>query len=267
MDIETLISEIFIRSPLWDQKSKYHHNRFVLDKLWDEVAVKLNTTRAVVRSKWKSLRDKFRTILASSSKTKSGEAQIDDYKGEWKYFKSLLFLKDQFTQRKSSGNSPKEEENVLDVFIEMPQNESDSQHAVNDKNGKFPFEQSEDSDSTLFNIKPCISRAATSVETHSQKRSSNTDPVLQQIEKKKRLYLEQNDDEDLNFFKSLLPHVRTFSPYDKMEYRMKVLKITQAFLKPCESLSLKPCESLSLKPCESLSLKPCESLSLKDMMF
>ena len=45
MDIDSLISEIFVRPSLWDQKDKNHHNRFVLDKLWDEVAIKLNTTR------------------------------------------------------------------------------------------------------------------------------------------------------------------------------------------------------------------------------
>ena len=46
MDIDMLIGEIFIRSPMWDQKDKNHHNRFILDKLWDEVATKLNTTSA-----------------------------------------------------------------------------------------------------------------------------------------------------------------------------------------------------------------------------
>ena len=45
MDIEKLIAEVFIRSPLWDQKDKNHHNRFILDQLWDEVGVKLKTKR------------------------------------------------------------------------------------------------------------------------------------------------------------------------------------------------------------------------------
>lgn len=45
MDIDCLIGEIFLRPALWDQKNKNHHNRFVLDKLWDEVGAKLNTSR------------------------------------------------------------------------------------------------------------------------------------------------------------------------------------------------------------------------------
>lgn len=45
MDIDKLITEVFIRAPLWDQTNKHHHNRFVLDKSWDEVAAVLKTTR------------------------------------------------------------------------------------------------------------------------------------------------------------------------------------------------------------------------------
>lgn len=44
MDIETLISAIFVKSPLWDQKDAQHHNRYILDKLWDEVAEEMKST-------------------------------------------------------------------------------------------------------------------------------------------------------------------------------------------------------------------------------
>jgi hypothetical protein len=45
MDIESLVAEIFTRPALWDKSDKNHHNRFVLDKLWLEVAQELNTKR------------------------------------------------------------------------------------------------------------------------------------------------------------------------------------------------------------------------------
>ena len=44
MDVELLISKVFLRKPLWDQKDRQHHNRFVLDRLWDEVAEEMKTT-------------------------------------------------------------------------------------------------------------------------------------------------------------------------------------------------------------------------------
>lgn len=36
--MEGLISAVFVRSPLWDQLDPKHHNRYILDKLWGEVA-------------------------------------------------------------------------------------------------------------------------------------------------------------------------------------------------------------------------------------
>ena len=50
------------------------------------------------------MRDKFRTVLASIPKTKSGDAANIPGKNQWTYFESLLFLKDQFLPRCSGGN-------------------------------------------------------------------------------------------------------------------------------------------------------------------
>lgn len=44
MNVEQLISGIFVKNPLWDQTDRQHHNRFVLDKLWDSVAEEMNST-------------------------------------------------------------------------------------------------------------------------------------------------------------------------------------------------------------------------------
>lgn len=44
MDMELLISCVFAKNPLWDQNDDNHHNRFILDKLWDEVASEMKST-------------------------------------------------------------------------------------------------------------------------------------------------------------------------------------------------------------------------------
>ncbi|KAL1487721.1 hypothetical protein ABEB36_015628 [Hypothenemus hampei] len=147
MDNNILISEVFIRPHLWDQKNKNHHNRFVLDKLWDGVATKLNTT-SMVRNKWKALKDKFRTTLASIPKSKLGDGATN-YKVEWKYFQSLLFLKDQFHPR-----------------------------------------------------------------NHRKKMQRET----------------AEEDEDIGFFKTLVQHLKTLSIFDKLSYRMEIIKITQKYI-------------------------------------
>lgn len=44
MDIEKLISSVFVKNPLWDQKDPQHRNRYMLDKLWDAVAEEMKST-------------------------------------------------------------------------------------------------------------------------------------------------------------------------------------------------------------------------------
>lgn len=44
MDINKLIGLVKERIPLWNQGDSGHHNRYVLDKLWGEVAQELNST-------------------------------------------------------------------------------------------------------------------------------------------------------------------------------------------------------------------------------
>jgi hypothetical protein len=41
MHCELLIAEVFSKKPLWQLSHPQHHDRGVLDKLWDEVANKM----------------------------------------------------------------------------------------------------------------------------------------------------------------------------------------------------------------------------------
>ncbi|KAJ4450165.1 hypothetical protein ANN_01572 [Periplaneta americana] len=48
MDMNSFIGAVFSRPILWDQRNKNHHNRFVLDKLWDEVAQEFGVTSKIL---------------------------------------------------------------------------------------------------------------------------------------------------------------------------------------------------------------------------
>lgn len=45
MNAEKLISEMFVRLSLWHERDKNYCNKFILDKLWNKVALKLNTRK------------------------------------------------------------------------------------------------------------------------------------------------------------------------------------------------------------------------------
>ncbi len=42
MDVETLISEVYLRPAIWDKNRNDHANRNVLDKVWKEISHEIN---------------------------------------------------------------------------------------------------------------------------------------------------------------------------------------------------------------------------------
>ncbi|KAJ8933361.1 hypothetical protein NQ314_014076 [Rhamnusium bicolor] len=159
------------KQPLWDQKDAQYHNRFILNKLWDAVPTEMKSTRNLVRSKWKTLRDTFQ---------KEASEMI---------WRCLHFLRDQFTARKSTGDLPEIE---LDIVIE---------DTIESNAEKFK-------DNNIVNSP-----------SQSKKREKNqTDDIgsaLINIEQNKLRILEiqtKNKDEDELFFESQLPHVGTVTP-------------------------------------------------------
>ncbi|XP_034118108.1 transcription factor Adf-1-like [Drosophila albomicans] len=108
MDIENLISEVFLRPALWDQKSKNYHNRILVEKNWTEIENMLETSKDGLKKKWKNLRDQFRNEWKKIPISKSGDSGVSEeaYSNytSWPHFNSLLFLKDQIKPCKSVGN-------------------------------------------------------------------------------------------------------------------------------------------------------------------
>ncbi|KAL1516321.1 hypothetical protein ABEB36_000240 [Hypothenemus hampei] len=197
MDIEKLISEVFKRTPLWDKRDQNHHSRFILDKKWDEVAEHLNTTH------------KFRTTLSSIPKTKSGDAAYSytEYKKQWKYYENLLFLKDQFIPRNHDGNFKIDVNQITDI------NESEPIMVLCESN-ITPSSAS----SSEPNLEGCTPSPSSSFSSPAITKNLNL--------KKKRSF----KDEDVTFFKTLVPHIKELSTIDKLSYRAEIIKITQKYI-------------------------------------
>ena len=60
----------------------------------------------VIKRKWKSLRDNFRSELKKVPIGKSGDSglPVDQYLSKWPYFRMLFFLRDTMIGRRMSGN-------------------------------------------------------------------------------------------------------------------------------------------------------------------
>ncbi|XP_053961265.1 uncharacterized protein LOC128865192 [Anastrepha ludens] len=177
----------------------------------------------VVRNKWKGLRDKYRNTLTSISKPKSGSAQLADYNGSWQYFHKLSFLKDQFTARKSSSNLPAivEDESMNSLMDEiLNDDESEMQNSIS--------KETREIEAPSFSRQPLNSSPKPGKVKRSQEGIGN---ALLEMEKEKLRFLQEKrankgeDDEDLSFFKSSLPHLKNITSLHKLEYRMKVLQL------------------------------------------
>ncbi|KAL1489914.1 hypothetical protein ABEB36_013840 [Hypothenemus hampei] len=237
MDIDLLISEVFTRTPLWDQKDKNHHNRFILDKKWDEVAENLNTTRAIVRNKWKALRDKFRTTLASMPKSKSGAAaNTMNYKGQWKFFDNLMFLKDKFAPRNHGGNFKIDEDtdnNKKEPIMVTKMNESNITPLTESST------KSSTPSSSFSSPTPAGTIAINIIKKQKRRSQNDIGSAILEIENKKLKYLEdkkikrvaEQEDEDAAFFKTMIPFVKTLSPFDKLSYHTKIMQVTQKYMR------------------------------------
>ncbi|BES93878.1 Alcohol dehydrogenase transcription factor Myb/SANT-like [Nesidiocoris tenuis] len=223
MDMDRLICEVFQRKALWDQGDPKHHNRFVLDFQWDEVAAEMNTTRDVVRKKWKSLRDNFRKELQKESYPPFGNGGSEPtWKSSWRYFESLRFLQDQFTA-KSSAESFLElkTESVVPFELEMTDNVENSQDFTPQDSSRAPMS---DHSSVTFGTR---------------KRQLPVDEIEQSMLRLERRldFLETNQkqsqkgDDDEAFFTSLLPYVRPLAPADKLLLRIKMQQLIYDFVK------------------------------------
>jgi hypothetical protein len=49
MDVEQLIGAVYSRKALWQKKDVNHHNRDVIDNLWEEVAVALGSNSKYIK--------------------------------------------------------------------------------------------------------------------------------------------------------------------------------------------------------------------------
>ncbi|XP_067012415.2 uncharacterized protein [Anabrus simplex] len=205
MDKEQLISEVFRKTAIWDQCHKSHHNRYVLEKCWEEVAANSGITVEQAKKSWKVLRQQFKVHFYKSS-----EGTV-----HWPYFKSMMFLKDVFEKRPTSGNTG----NVSEDDDVQSTNDHDivpCSASTSDTASPRPF------DCVHSDLKESDRKRARSNDSIGELLEIERDKI--KIIKEKMSGLDKND-EDVAFFTSLLPHVRKLSPVDKMVFRLNVQKM------------------------------------------
>lgn len=91
-DVEKLITEVETRPCIWNVGDKEYKLRNKRDAAWLEIVGVFRTTKTVeeLTAKWQSLRTQYRTSVATSKRTKSGQGATS--KVHWKYHSQMAFI-------------------------------------------------------------------------------------------------------------------------------------------------------------------------------
>ncbi|XP_071874312.1 uncharacterized protein [Bombus fervidus] len=213
MNMEILISEVEKHPVLWDISNLEYKDKLKRNEAWLRVASivtpnfmqKMETDKKIivqeVTSKWRSVRDNYiRTLRKRNGNNKSGSAAKK--KIRYVYEEQLGFLK-KCREPKDTSSSTKVEKN--DPIS------TDSE--TNISNG---FESIFDNEETNneFRYPP----------REKTKRINAEEEVDNLSEYKKNT---NSDDDDMAFYKSTLPLIKSFNLEQKMEYRMQIMQLIQ----------------------------------------
>ncbi|XP_045474622.1 transcription factor Adf-1-like [Harmonia axyridis] len=258
---EVLIVAVRNSKILWDKTDKRYHNRLLVDREWRRIAKELGEPKEAVKGKWKNLLDTFNRELKKVHKSRSGEEANGPcrYKGTWCYFEEMYFLKRILTPRKTKGNLSSSQEKDIngDEFQSESQEDDESEANRCIEQEEYDKEEEElthieDVPKSAIRLKLSKRRRPTSLQNElenlekslpsstspknpikvSRKRKAGTPQYQHDCFEREMLQLEakeldilrntKDDDEDINFFKSLLPHVRQLSSINKLNFRSQV---------------------------------------------
>lgn len=169
--------------------------------------------------------------------SRDGVEDNDSEQPVWPYFESLLFLKDQSLPRNSTGNFDTRESEAFE--------ETEEESAPNSVDEVTSEIESQPTTPYSIEISPSLTpKHSSSVaplpkKARTQKIAKKNDTVgeaLLKAEEEKIAYLKRKEenrnkkeekvmDEDEAFFKSILPHVKAFSPKQKIRFRIQVMQL------------------------------------------
>ncbi|XP_047470969.1 uncharacterized protein LOC125026523 [Penaeus chinensis] len=215
---ETVISAVFERRALWDPAHPQHKNATVLKRLWVDVGKELNASEKLARNKWKNARDYYRRELKKMEARGPSEELVSS---TWPYFQQMAFLKNVLTPEARFANLPLEIVDGEDV-------------KGKDCEVRFPVppwlpsppDKSNNSSSEAVTSQDSSEERIKRLRKSQERASKGTDDVTagkrkQELQEGK----EDSEDDDLHFFKSLLPYMKKMSDTKKLRLRAQILDL------------------------------------------
>ncbi|XP_068212670.1 uncharacterized protein, partial [Palaemon carinicauda] len=197
-----------------------------------------------IKRKWKNLKDYYRKELKKVEKPKSGDGASEIVNSTWPYFNQSSFLKDIYLPEYRSSNLS-QEENIRIMEDDLSLVDDDIESNVSHVSPSFVIHNSRAASPALPPDTGSTSQDngwQTNPSTKKRRRASldymaKKSEELVKIEKQKlemlRKEQEESGDEELYFFKSLLPYKKKLNHTKKLRMRMQIQNL---FLKEMEEV-------------------------------
>ncbi|KRT83568.1 Myb/SANT-like transcription factor [Oryctes borbonicus] len=217
MNCAALISEVYSRKPLWDSTHPQHHNRTVLDRLWEEVSQIMEFSVRDVRKKWKYLRDQYRKELKKVPKSEDGTWT---YQPSWSYFHSLEFLTPEMSFDEVSGSTPQNTVTNSNLSEVSRGTEDDEEEEILPDS---PLNSSEAVQETSKNRAP--KRKAPPSNNEFNEKLLKLEEKKLELLTKQQIFIDEERSDDYHFFMSLLPVMQKFNDLQRFRIRSRFQSI------------------------------------------
>ncbi|CAH1954194.1 unnamed protein product [Acanthoscelides obtectus] len=166
------------------------------------------------KNRWKNLKDQFRKEVKKIPIPRSG-ASAPPVRPKWQYFEQMYFLKDFVTPSPTQGNliSCNEDSDEIEELHSVENNESDL-HSQPSSPSSMPLRTP--------------SRSSSISQVRKRTKKDIQEEFLSLETKKIEMWQNEakdNDNADLLFFKSLLPHMADFTEFEKLEIKSDIISL------------------------------------------
>ncbi|XP_055856108.1 uncharacterized protein LOC129919279 [Episyrphus balteatus] len=225
VDKDLLIEKILSKPLIWNKGHKSYSNRRMVDQAWGQISREMDIPEDLCRKKWKYLRDQFAHEMGRIEVARKDGLKGKHIESQWAHFNALMFLKGITKPRTSLANlqrrttkrkhdyvpNPKRHKAEIDDIIE---------ECVDDREENVDFEETnatnEETPVKCEYIRPI---------RKSIKKNSN---ILEKIVNDRR----KKENDDMLFFRSILPHVEKIPDNMKLRFRSRVQEIVEEFAYP-----------------------------------
>ncbi|KAK4885767.1 hypothetical protein RN001_002038 [Aquatica leii] len=200
-----LIQSIKIRRALWDKELWDRIDAPAREIIWDDVAEQMKTTKEIVKTRWKNLRDSYRRLLMRAM---GNPQEVEVIK--WRYFHDMNFIKDIILNTKSK---------VSDISIQSIENSAD-----NDTH-EDPLLLNNEIDIDDIKVENGTVRKIINLNAETSSPYMDSDMDLNRTDSNERVTSSYPNDDDLQFLLSLYPHFKQVSLSQKLPLRIKIEKL------------------------------------------